>query len=136
MNLQKITPLILRFSLAAAYLSAVADRFGLWGQPGSEGVAWGDFAHFVSYTKVLNPYFPDFVISPLAWIATILEVLLGVFLILNIRIKETALVSAALLGIFFLSMAINLGLKAPLDYSVLTACGASLALALTAQPRR
>jgi len=31
-------------------LSAVADRFGLWGPPRAANVSWGDWPHFVAYT--------------------------------------------------------------------------------------
>jgi hypothetical protein len=34
---------LLRVALAFSFLSAVADRFGLWGQFGVDGVSWGDF---------------------------------------------------------------------------------------------
>lgn len=56
-----------RIALAAAFLSAVADRFGLWGPPGATGVAWGDLKNFNDYVAVrpsLNrpPTRPQFVI--------------------------------------------------------------------------
>jgi len=35
--------LILRIVLGITMLSAVADRFGLWGAPGDPGVAWGNW---------------------------------------------------------------------------------------------
>ncbi len=37
----------LRIALAISFLSAVADRFGLWGSPGAANVAWGDWPTFV-----------------------------------------------------------------------------------------
>ena len=37
---------LLRVALAFCFLSAVADRFGLWGQFSVGGVAWGDFERF------------------------------------------------------------------------------------------
>jgi hypothetical protein len=40
----------LRAALGFSFLSAVADRFGLWGAYGRSHVAWGDFPHFVVYT--------------------------------------------------------------------------------------
>src|SRR5204863_8325968 len=40
-----IATLLLRIAIALAFLSAVADRFGLWGPPGKQGVSWGDLAH-------------------------------------------------------------------------------------------
>ena len=32
-----VAAIFLRFALAAGFLSAVADRFGLWGPPGTPG---------------------------------------------------------------------------------------------------
>ena len=46
--------LLLRIALAAAFASAVADRFGIWGQPGANGVSWGDLSHFNAYVAKLN----------------------------------------------------------------------------------
>ncbi len=34
----------LRIALAAGFLSAAADRVGLWGAPGTPGVAWGEWS--------------------------------------------------------------------------------------------
>ena len=42
--------LFARFALGASFLSALADRFGLWGPHGAKNVSWGNFAHFVEYT--------------------------------------------------------------------------------------
>ena len=42
-----------RLALAASFLSAAADRFGLWGGPGTGGVAWGEFGRFVQYVRRL-----------------------------------------------------------------------------------
>ena len=127
--MKKMTLLFLRFALAASYLSAVADRFGLWGSPGTEGVFWGDFQNFSNYTQTLNPFLPDFFIMPLSWFVTVLEVLLGVLLVLNIKPRVVGYTSAATLALFAIAMIVNLGFKAPLDYSVLTACAASLVIA-------
>ena len=41
---------LLRVALAFSFLSAVADRFGLWGPFGVAGVGWGDFERFTAYT--------------------------------------------------------------------------------------
>ena len=46
-NEAEIVRLFARFALGASFLSAVADRFGLWGPYGAKNVAWGDLAHFV-----------------------------------------------------------------------------------------
>ena len=53
-----IATLLLRIAIALALLSAVADRFGLWGPPGKQGVSWGDLAHFDAYVAKLNWFLP------------------------------------------------------------------------------
>lgn len=43
-----------RVALGTAFLSAVADRFGLWGPPDATNVAWGDMTRFLAYANRLN----------------------------------------------------------------------------------
>lgn len=64
----------LRLSLGISFLAAVADRFGLWGSFGQPNVAWGDFSHFVAYTRKLNWFMPSAAIPALAWAATCAEI--------------------------------------------------------------
>jgi hypothetical protein len=40
-NGTEIVRLFARFALGASFLSAVADRFGLWGPHGAKNVSWG-----------------------------------------------------------------------------------------------
>ncbi len=123
----------LRFALGAAFLSAVADRFGWWGPPGTPGVVWGAFEHFAAYTATLNPFVPTAAIPALAWAVTVLEIVLGLFLLAGFRLKETALASALLLLAFAVAMALFVGIKAPFDYSVFSASAAAFALAVMAR---
>ena len=46
----------LRYALGLGFLSAVADRFGLWGAFGQPNVEWGNFSRFLEYTHTLNWY--------------------------------------------------------------------------------
>mgnify|MGYP000011670072 CR=1 FL=1 len=128
MNLNKVSLLFLRFSLAGSYLSAVADRFGLWGKSGEAGVVWGNFKAFLDYTQFLNSWAPISLSNFLGYTATILEVVLAILLIIGLRVKETSLVSFGLLMMFALSMIFASGIKGVFDYSVFTAAGASLLL--------
>ena len=48
----------LRFALGISFLSAVGNRFGLWGAFGAPHLAWGTFARFVAYTGQLNWFVP------------------------------------------------------------------------------
>jgi uncharacterized membrane protein YphA (DoxX/SURF4 family) len=124
--MNRTATILLRLSLAASFLSAVADRFGLWGPPGAKGVAWGNFQQFVDYTATLTFRAAS---VPLAWVATVCEVGIAIALLVGWKLRETALASGALLTTFALSMAFALSPKAPLDYSVFTAAAASFALA-------
>lgn len=127
----------LRLSLAAAFASAVADRFGGWGLPGAANVAWGDWPHFIAYTGRLLWFLPGAWVNMFGWLATIAEAALALWLLAGIRLRVAAMASAALLLSFALTMTLALGIKAPLNYSVFTGVAAALALAcLIPAPRR
>ena len=126
----KYSTVYLRLALGAAFLSAVADRFGLWGSPGESLVAWGSFDNFLAYTATLNPYVPSFLIPAVGWSVTFAEIALGVALILGFRIRETAALSGAMLLSFAIGMSVGVGVKAPVDYSVFTASAAAFLLAV------
>lgn len=119
----------LRIALGISFLSAVADRFGLWGVYGQRNVAWGDFSRFVAYTGKLNWFAPTAVIPLLAWAATAAEALLGVALVLGFFTRIAALLSGLMLLLYALTMTFALGVKAPLDFSVFSASAAALVLA-------
>jgi uncharacterized membrane protein YphA (DoxX/SURF4 family) len=82
--------LLARLAFGITLLSAVADRFGLWGPYGSPHVAWGDWAHFVHYCGVLNSYAPVVVIPALAWISTTLEIAFGVAFLIGFKLEYVA----------------------------------------------
>jgi len=119
----------LRLALGIAFLSAVADRFGLWGAPGAKNVAWGNFDSFLAYTATLNFFLPSSLIPAIGWIATCAEISLGVLLIVGFRIRETAFISGVLLFLFATAMTTALGVKVPLDYSVFSASAGAFLLA-------
>jgi len=119
-----------RLSLGASFLSAVADRFGLWGPPGAKGVSWGTFAHFVEYTGAVTSLFPSGLTVLFAWTATVAETLCGVLLIAGFRTQIVSVLSGVLLLLFATGMATGLGIKSPLDYSVFSAAAAAFLLAL------
>jgi putative oxidoreductase len=125
----------LRLSLAIGFLSAVADRFGLWGPPGTAGVAWGSWAPFVAYVAKLNWFAASAIVPMLAWVATVAEVGLALGLLLGWQLRWVALASGLLLLAFALTMTFALGIKAPLDYSVFAAsAGAFFLAASTPEP--
>jgi uncharacterized membrane protein YphA (DoxX/SURF4 family) len=121
--------LLLRIGLGAGFLSAVADRFGLWGAFGQPNVEWGNFSRFLEYTHTLNWYLPAAMILPLGAIATGAEICLGLLLLAGWRTRAAALLSGLLLLTFGVAMTLALGVKAPLNYAVLTGIGGALLLA-------
>jgi uncharacterized membrane protein YphA (DoxX/SURF4 family) len=120
--------LLLRIGLGVGFLSAVADRLGLWGAFGQPNVEWGNFSRFLEYTHTLNWYLPVAMIPPLGIIATGAEILLGFLLLVGWRTRVTALLSAFLMLVFGAAMTLALGIKAPLNFAVLTGIGGSLLL--------
>jgi putative oxidoreductase len=125
-TLERLGILYTRFAIGLAFLSAVADRFGLWGKHGD----WGNFATFTQYTTRVNSFMPTALIPFLAWTSTAAELLLGIALILGLWLRWVALGSAILLFMFGTAMAISFGIKSPLDYSVFSASAGALLLAL------
>jgi uncharacterized membrane protein YphA (DoxX/SURF4 family) len=119
----------LRFALGLSSLSAVADRFGLWGAFGQPNVAWGNFAKFVAYTGKLNWFLPHAMIPALAVLSTGAEILFGLLLLAGWQTRITAACSGILLMTFGMAMTLALGIEAPLSLSVYSAAGGSLLLA-------
>lgn len=128
-RLGSFSSVFLRLALAAAFLSAVGDRFGLWGTFGQPNVAWGNFSRFLEYTQKLNWYLPAGTIPILGVISTGAEILFGLLLLFGWHTRTTALLSGILLLAFGTAMALALGVKAPLNFSVFSAGGGSLLLA-------
>jgi len=72
-----IASLMLRVTLAAAFLSAVADRFDGWGGPGTPNVSWGGFGEFLDGTALLLWFLPTATALWFGWAATGLEMVLA-----------------------------------------------------------
>ena len=125
----EIARLFARFALGISFLSAVADRFGLWGPPGGSNVSWGTFTHFVAYTGTVMSLFPSSWTVAFAWASTVGETLLGILLIAGFKTRTASLLSGLLLLSFAMAMVTDLGVKKPLDYSVFSAAAAAFLLA-------
>jgi len=82
-NVERWAILYARIALGAAFLSGIADRFGLWGKT----IGYGDFAHFVQYTAQVNSFMPAFTIPFLAWAATVAELVLRIALISDVWLQ-------------------------------------------------
>jgi len=125
----RYSSVVLRIALAVGFLSAVADRFGLWGPFGEPNVDWGNFSRFLEYTHSINWFVPWELIPALGSIATVAEIILGLLLLVGWHTRATALLSALLLLTFGVAMTLGLGVKAPLNYAVFTGMGGALLLA-------
>ena len=129
-NLRHLTSLYLRLALGVAFLSAVADRFGVWGPPGGHNVAWGDFSRFTQYTARVNPWAPPALVPLIAWTATVAETILGVALLAGVSTRAAGFASGVLLSLFAIGMTIGTGVKTALDASVFSAAAGAFGLAL------
>lgn len=123
-----IALLLLRFSIGIGFLLPVLDRLGCFGGHGEPNVFWGDWTSFIAYTHQLMPYINLSTAYYFGLMATILEVLFGICLLLGYKIKYVALGSFALTLIFALSMLFFLHLRAPFNFSVFVVSFSSLIL--------
>src|SRR5215213_1753910 len=128
-RLSNTAPVAMRLALAAGFLSAVADRFGLWGPAGTPGVGWGGFDPFLAYTGRLLWFLPAGLVPAAGWAATVLEVALAVGLLAGVRVRAFALASGLLLTAFAAAMTVALGPEPPLSYSVWSAAAGAFLLA-------
>jgi len=119
----------LRLALAAAFLTAVTDRLGIWGPSGTANVAWGDMPHFMAYAATLNPWFPKTMIPVLAWFVTVAETSLGAALILGFQTRRAAQLGGWLLLAFGIGMTAGTGIKSALNASVFSASAGAFLLA-------
>lgn len=124
---KKIIRLFLRFAIGIGFLSAVADRFGLWP---AEISAWGNWENFLEYTAILNPFIPKMLIPTFGVIATSAELLFGLCLIIGFKTELIAKLSGTLMLIFALAITFSTGIKGAFDYSVFAASAAAFALSI------
>lgn len=120
-----IAQLFLRIALAVTMLSAVADRFGFW----ENNAVWGNWTAFEDYTRTLAFFLPNILSKIGAYFATFCEIVFSILLLIGFKTKIIAYATTFLLLSFGLAMAIALGVKAPLDYSVWISTTAAFLLA-------
>lgn len=124
----RVVRIALRVSLAAAFLSAVADRLGWW-KPFGQG-SWGSMGAFADYTRQLVPFASGWLLTVIVWAATAIETTLGILLLTGWRPKLVGTASCLVLIAFGAAMAVSLGVESPLGYSVFTAASAAAAYAI------
>jgi hypothetical protein len=124
----RVVGIALRLSQAAAFLSAVADRFGWW-KPFGQG-SWGSMGAFAAYTHQLVPFASGWFLTVIVWAATIAEVTLGVLLLTGWRPKLVGATTCLVLIVFGTAMAVSPRMESPLSHSVFTAASAGAAYAI------
>jgi uncharacterized membrane protein YphA (DoxX/SURF4 family) len=124
----RVVRIALRLSLAAGFLSAVADRFGWWA-PLGQG-SWGSMGSFADYAHQLVPFAYGWFLTVIVWAATATEVALGVLLLTGWWPKLVGAATCVLLIVFGVAMAVSLGMQSPLSYSVFSAASAAAAYAI------
>jgi uncharacterized membrane protein YphA (DoxX/SURF4 family) len=124
----RVVRIALRFSLAAAFLSAVADRFGWW-EPFGQG-SWGSMGAFADYAHQLVPFASGWLLTVIVWAVTVVETTLGVLLLTGWWPKLVGASTCLLLIVFGTAMAASLGIEAPLSYSVFSAASAAAVYAI------
>lgn len=122
-----IIKLFLRFGIGLGFLSAVADRLGLWP---AEISAWGNWDSFLAYTGLINPFIPQLLIPAMGVVATAAELIFGICLIVGFRTELIARLSGYLLLIFALAITFSSGIKGAFDYSVFAASAGAFALSM------
>ena len=121
----KIIKIFLRLAIAFGFLSAVADRLGLWPE---EISAWGNWESFLEYTQLINPVIPEMLIPAAGLVATGAEVIFGICLILGLKTELMAKLSGYLMLFFALAITFSTGIKGAFDYSVFAASAGAFAL--------
>jgi len=128
-RLTDFATIFLRLALAAGFVAAVSDRFGLWGPAGTTNVAWGDFGHFLAYAAKLNPELPVRWIPTVGWTVTFAETICAITLLLGFRTRTFALMSGIMLFAFASGMTVGTGVKSALNASVFPASAGAFLLA-------
>jgi uncharacterized membrane protein YphA (DoxX/SURF4 family) len=106
----------------------------MWGPFGTLNVSWGEFGRFVAYVGKLNWFVPEGLWPLLAVLSTAAEVILGLLLLLGLWTRTASIVSALLLALFAVEMAVALGPEAPLSASVWSASAGAGLLATLPEP--
>lgn len=127
---KKWIKLYLRLAIGIAFLSASADRIGLYGsyEEHSDFLAWGNWSNFVDYTHSILPWLSEGLVQIAAIVATVAEIVFGILLILGIKVRLIANLSGVLMLLFALAM-MSVNIKAPWDASVFAASAGAFALA-------
>ena len=100
LKLLDLSALALRLALAASFLSAVADRFGIWESLENRACRGATLRTFVVYTERLTSIVPQALGPSMAWIATVAEIVLALALLVGWQTRTAAFLSGSLLLLF------------------------------------
>ncbi len=121
---------VLRMFVGVAFLSAVCDRFGILGPPGTPGISWGNFRNFTAYTAQVNSFLPAATIPALAVVESIIEGALGLAMLVGAFLHVTAWASSALLFVFGIAMTVSLGVASQFPFAVFVLAAGTWVLAV------
>ncbi|HEY4108138.1 DoxX family membrane protein [Puia sp.] len=127
-NSLKLPQLLLRLALGVGFLTTVSDRLGLLGPFGTPNIEWGNWHSFIDYTGTLMPFLDRPAVNIMGGVATTLELIIGILLIIGFKTRMAAIASCLLTLVFALTMTVFLGIKAPINFAVFIICSASLLL--------
>lgn len=127
-NYNQFPQLYLRVATGVGFIVPVLDRIGWLGPAGEKNIGWGTWDNFVVYTNTLLPFLGREAANVIGGIATLSEILFGIMLIIGLKTRTVAFGSFLLTLSFALCMAVFLGFKAPLNYSVFVVSAACLLL--------
>lgn len=121
--------LYLRIAIGLSYLVFGLDRLGAFGKPGEKNISWGDWEHFMKYAAEVMQFLPHSLVTVFAVIATAIEIISGVLLLIGKWTRIAAAASGVLAFSYAVSMTISFGIISTLSYSVFALSAASFLLA-------
>lgn len=121
--------LFLRLTLAFTLLAFVADKLGLFGEPGTPTITWGDMDNFSVFLQTMLPFMPENTTQKLAVFFTVMEVILALMLLFGLKVRWAALGTGIYSLVLSMLMLVFVSLKAPFNYSLVLMCGAAFLLA-------
>jgi hypothetical protein len=119
--------------LGCDFLGAVADRFGLLGDPGDAGVWWGSWSAFTDNVSEMLHGADGWIVQATAIGATGAEVVLGLALLSGWQRRWVGKAAAGLLGVYAILMQTSVGVAEVARFALPILIGG--ALLVSAAPR-
>jgi hypothetical protein len=122
-------------ALGLDFLGAVADRFGMFGAPGTPGVWWGSWSAFVDNTTEMLHGVTGWPAQAMAVSATAVELALGGALLLGWQRRWIGKAAAGLLAVYFVLMLASVGVTEVARFALPLLIGGALVLSATPRTR-